>query len=269
MNYTAHPLADLFPMMGEVELRQLAEDIAANGQREPIYLAAKQILDGRNRYRACELAGVSPRFEQYGGDDLLGFVVSKNLHRRHLTESQRAMVAAKLANMKHGGDRKTNDQAPNLELDAPVSVPKAAEMLNVGASNVHKAKRVQRDGVPELAKAVESGDVSLNAAEMVSMLPPAEQAEAVQRGPEAVKAKAAEVRKEKEKVTATPKPAVPPAAEVENRAKPKKLRGVGVITANEALNTLHKIPADDPELDQAVNIITAWVNRQKGRMSRN
>ncbi len=273
MNYTAHPFADMFPMMGDAELKQLADDIRQNGQREPICAVGRELLDGRNRYRACQMAGVKPKVEQYAGDDLLGFVLSKNLHRRHLTESQRAMIAAKLANMKREDTLKQGPRFPNLENGdhPPVSIPKAAEMLNVGTSNIYKAKQVQRDGVPELVESVESGDVSLNAAELVSTLPAGEQAEAVGQGPDAVKAKAAEVKRAKQQKRPAPPAAKGPSrpAEFENKAKPKRLRGVGVIQANEALNVLHRIPADDPELEQAVNIITAWVNRQKGRMPRN
>ena len=71
--------------------------------REPIVLFEGAILDGRNRYRACMAAGVDPRFEIYDGNDPLAYVISLNLKRRHLDESQRAMVAAKIANI--GGGR--------------------------------------------------------------------------------------------------------------------------------------------------------------------
>jgi hypothetical protein len=264
MKYAAHPYADLFPLMGDAELRQLADDIAANGQREPIYLVGELILDGRNRFRACELARVKPRFEQYAGDDLLGFVVSKNLHRRHMNESQRAMVADKLANMEWGSNRHGAKLEASIDASSPppVTQREAAEMLNVGRRIVQKARKVSNDGAEGLADLVNAGEVSVEAAATVADLPHDEQAEVIEKGPAAVKAKAAEVKKQK--------PAArPAAAEPENKAKPKKLRGVGVITANEALNVLHRIPADDPELGQAVNIITAWVNRQKGRLPRN
>ena len=92
----AHPIADIFPMLAESELNGLAADIKKNGQRDPILLFQGKILDGRNRYKACELAGVEPTVEQFAGtkSDALTFVWSTNFHRRHLTSSQAAMAIA-------------------------------------------------------------------------------------------------------------------------------------------------------------------------------
>ena len=100
-----HPVASIFPLMGEAELDALAEDIRANGQREPIWLHRDgRIIDGRNRWLACRKAGVQPLTRTFEGEDgeLVAFVVSQNLHRRHLDESQRAMVVAKLATLRDG-----------------------------------------------------------------------------------------------------------------------------------------------------------------------
>lgn len=94
--YVVHPAADLFPMMTDEELTALTEDIKNNGLIDPIILHEGQILDGRNRFRACEIAGVEPRFQrsELNGHSPLLYVVSKNLHRRHLTPSQLACVGA-------------------------------------------------------------------------------------------------------------------------------------------------------------------------------
>jgi hypothetical protein len=89
-----HPLANIFPLLDCGELAAQADDIRINGLREPIVLFEGAILDGRNRYRACAEAGIDARLETYDGNDPLAYVVSLNLKRRHLDESQRAMVAA-------------------------------------------------------------------------------------------------------------------------------------------------------------------------------
>jgi ParB-like chromosome segregation protein Spo0J len=79
-----HPLADLFPLLEGREFDELVADIKANGLHECIVLLDEQILDGRNRYRACIAAGVEPLFVPYRGDDPAAFVVSMNVARRHL-----------------------------------------------------------------------------------------------------------------------------------------------------------------------------------------
>jgi len=92
-----HPLAALFPELPFEELAQLARDIKKQGQLEPIILHKGLILDGRNRYRACQIAGVHPRTEDFSalitGRSPEEFVVSRNLRRRHLSVGQKAAIA--------------------------------------------------------------------------------------------------------------------------------------------------------------------------------
>ena len=90
-----HEIANIFPLMEGTELTELSADIKKNGLIDPIWLYENKILDGRNRYRACQEVGVEPRFQSYPGNDPLQQVISLNLHRRHLNESQRAIVAAR------------------------------------------------------------------------------------------------------------------------------------------------------------------------------
>lgn len=167
--YEFHELANLFPLMEGKELDDLAADIKANGQRDAILLYGGRILDGRNRYLACHSVGIEPRTAIWGGsEDLVAFVISKNLRRRHLSESQRADIAAQ------------------LRLRANLPVEKAASLMNVSERSVKAATRVQTKGIPELAKAVQSGKVSVATAAKVAKMKPAKQRKLIQKGPEAI-----------------------------------------------------------------------------------
>src|SRR5688572_22003315 len=94
-NVDFHPVANIFPMMSEDEYKDLVSDIRQNGLQESIWTYDNLIIDGRNRFKACVEAGVKPLFREWSGDEscLLQFVVSLNLKRRHLTSSQKAVVA--------------------------------------------------------------------------------------------------------------------------------------------------------------------------------
>jgi ParB-like chromosome segregation protein Spo0J len=91
-----HPLADRFPPIEGVEFDELVADIKANGLIEPIVMLDGMILDGRNRYRACVAADVEPTFRPFTGDDPAAYVISANIHRRHLTPEQKRDLIAKL-----------------------------------------------------------------------------------------------------------------------------------------------------------------------------
>src|SRR6516164_8735872 len=160
-----HPLADIFPLVEGQDFAELVDDIREHGLHEPIVVYEDKILDGRNRYRACEAAGKEPTFTVYTGDDPVAYVVSLNLRRRHLDESQRAMVAAKLAKLRLGDNQHSEGS----------SIEGASRLLNVGHASVERAKTVQRAGTPELIHAVEQDAVSVSAAADVAMLPQQDQ----------------------------------------------------------------------------------------------
>jgi hypothetical protein len=90
MELKQHPLSSAFPAMSADDFAALVEDIKANGQREPVMLQDGMVLDGWHRYRACLQIGIEPQKFTFGGTDPVSFVLSHNLHRRHLTPSQRA-----------------------------------------------------------------------------------------------------------------------------------------------------------------------------------
>jgi ParB-like chromosome segregation protein Spo0J len=171
---TFHPLADIFPLLDGTDYEALVTDIATYGLREPITLDAdNQILDGRNRYRGCLKAGVPIRTEMFDGDDPLAFVLSKNLHRRHLNESQRAMVATRIATLQHGVNQHTHKCGPSQE--------QAAEMLNVSPRLIQYARKVERQGSPELVAAVNAGVITVKAAQHLVHLPVEKQVARIER----------------------------------------------------------------------------------------
>lgn len=190
-----HEYANIYRMLPDGELAKLAQDIKEKGQLLPITLYEDQILDGRNRYKACEIAGIKPRIEEYTGDDPLGFVASLNDHRRHDTDNERAMVGARMANLKVGNP-KFSDAISSMETIAQpaVTIERAAELSGSTTASIKRAKPIVTTGIPELQDMVDSGEVSIRAGSEVAKLPEEEQRKAVSGGVESVKVKAKEIR---------------------------------------------------------------------------
>lgn len=128
-----HPLAELFPLIEGADFDELVADVRAHGVRKPIWLYEEKILDGRNRHRAAAEVGVPCPMRPYEGDDPVGFVISLNLKRRHLSESQRAMVAAKLATLR-SGDNQYSEGLP---------IGRSSELLNVSERTIARAREVR------------------------------------------------------------------------------------------------------------------------------
>lgn len=180
MKLEFHPLANLFPLIEGAEFDDLVGDIRANGLHDTIDVYQGKILDGRNRYRAAEAAGVEIEKrnvrhfhpELYG--DPLSYVISKNLRRRHLDDRQRASVAGKIANFSQGGDR----SKPPI---GGMTAEQAAARLNVAPRQVERARVVHAHGVPELRDAFDRGHIAVSAAESIARMDPEEQVEKVKR----------------------------------------------------------------------------------------
>ena len=169
--YEFHPIANIFPMMEGKELDRLKADILTRKLQEPITIYEGKVLDGRNRYKACKELGLPPTTKMYDGDDPVGFIVSANLHRRHLSESQRAMVAAKLVTTKLGDNQHIRREG------RPIDQPTAAKMLNVSAKSVQRAKEVCDKTAPNIQALVEGGKLPVSVAVEVAKLPKEKQAE--------------------------------------------------------------------------------------------
>jgi hypothetical protein len=195
-----HPAADLFPLLDGNELQELAEDIRANGLIEPIWLwnepdVCLWLLDGRNRLRACEIAGVHPVTRFYTGEDPIGFSISQNMKRRHLTVGQKAAVGAQAEPLYAAEAAKRKAQViaesnrrraqespdpivadrPQLEGEriverktkpAPKARDQAAKTAGTSGRSVARFKRIQREA-SDLAEKVKSGAMALDRAERI------------------------------------------------------------------------------------------------------
>lgn len=192
---TIHPLACLFPVISGSANEEFARDVADHGLREPITVIGDQVLDGANRYRVCRDLGLPFITQEWDGQGSpLDFVIRKNLHRRQLSESQRALVAADVLRIKKVEQvQREADGQENGSVTDLTPAPKGrmrdqvATMTNVSSGLVGSAQKVLNKGIPELVDLVRNDEVPVSAAADVADLPEAEQRAIVERGPNAVR----------------------------------------------------------------------------------
>lgn len=175
-NGQVHPAAELFPMLPEAELQELADDITKHGLKNAVTLTRDGVLlDGRNRVAACTRAGIKPRFTQYEGDDPTAYVVSINLRRRHLSMEDRAFLAVELIKVYEDesqsrvlAGKKVADPTPDLEQGraSRTSAARAARDVSVSRTVVTQAKRIQEQA-PDLVPLVRERKMSISKAESI------------------------------------------------------------------------------------------------------
>ena len=210
--YPVHELADIFPAMTGDEYEALKTDIEAQGQLDPVPLwrenpgTAWQVLDGRHRLRACAELGIEPRYAELpDGTNPARHVVAANLNRRHLSESQRAMIAAKLSGgSRPGGDRRS-DHYDNCRNG--FTQDEAADVFSVSVKTIQRGRQVLEQGDPVLVEAVVSGEVNVSDAATIVAKPAEVQRAAVERAMESdgkatVRQEAARVEREMERAEA-------------------------------------------------------------------
>lgn len=169
-----HPIADVWPMMDEAKIAELAEDIRKNGQLVPVWLYQDKILDGRNRWAACKIAGVEPKTKEYAGDEPTGFAVSLNDRRRHMGKSALAAVAAELephfaedakrrqqkAGKEHGRGQKLPEKVPEANKGDGDARKAAAVSVGVNDRYVSDAKKVKTEA-PEVFERLKAGKITM------------------------------------------------------------------------------------------------------------
>jgi len=180
MKYEQHPLSAAFPAMSPLDIKALADDIKENGLHSAITIYKGQVLDGWHRYMACEIAKVPPRTVEYRGSKPAEYVRSHNWHRRHMTESQKAMAQVRISEWRESGV--TSRSAPGADL--PPTTAKMAEDAGVSERTIASAKVVEANGSDELKTAVVQGEVSVKKAAEVAKKPKREQAKALREAKE-------------------------------------------------------------------------------------
>lgn len=252
-----HELANIFPL-DEEHLDELVEDIRALGQIIPIDVYEGKILDGRRRWLACKKLEIAPKTRVLDTCDPLAYVVSLNLRRRQLTESQAAILIIKINSYRRAHDTHVEDAKERHKTlsgrpseNKPrargpgVSEPRRArdddaKLLNVSGRTIQRAIDVGKKGVLEVIDAVEKGSLSLRKAEEIVRQPKEEQPEALQKV----------LEPEPKKET--------PEKKLGNGSKTGML-GMGVVRANEAINCLKRIPKNDALRKRGFQIVRDWM----------
>lgn len=171
MEYKYHKFANIFPMIEGKEFQELKKDIQEQGLQQTIILYEGQILDGRNRYKACKELNIKPRFDEYKGDKPLEFVISGNLKRRHLTPDQKAVVAQEVMPMLEEEAEKRLHLAKGKGIKGMEIIPqvkkkiekenkssvKASKIFNVNEKYIRDVKKLKEEGRIEDIEAIRSG----------------------------------------------------------------------------------------------------------------
>lgn len=176
---TRHPLSALFSRsdLKPEDLKTLADDIKDQGLLAPITLLDGQILDGWNRYQACEIAEVKPSFVDLAPDlDPWDFVKALNMFRRHMTPAERVAVMLLHAQMR-GVPNGTHEECPKS--DTP-SVREIQKDIEVGRGTANRAQKIAKVNDPVLNEALADKRVSLNRAAEIADLPEPERKAAIQ-----------------------------------------------------------------------------------------
>ena len=162
-----HPIADIWPMMSDDDLQGLSNDIKHQGLLTPVWLYEDKILDGRNRAKACQMAGVKVETKTYTGDNPVAFAFSLNEKRRHLSSGARAALAVEAKPLYEAEAKKRQGQRTDLsdanfqqKVAESQSRDKAATDFGTNHQYVNQAEKVKAQA-PEVFEKLKQGKVSM------------------------------------------------------------------------------------------------------------
>jgi ParB-like chromosome segregation protein Spo0J len=196
----SHPIADRIPLMPDDQLKEFEADVEKVGVKEPIViLSTNEVVDGRHRLVAAKKRGdktIPATVVDWSDDEIIENVYRAAIHRRHLTDDQRAMLAAEWAKDaaaqsrrnrarsggKAGGRKRpksSDSSAANVGAELSKSPPlrtdeasgakpkrkeravdQAAEKFGVSSRKVRNASKLIKES-PEQAEDVRAGKVKL------------------------------------------------------------------------------------------------------------
>lgn len=155
-----HELSRLFGDMDDSAYAALKADIAQHGLTDPgVHTYEDKVLDGWHRYRAAQELGIADAVQliPYTGENPMDYVMSKNLHRRQLSASQRAAIVVAATAWAERG----RPTAQKSDLSPIKKEEDMAEKAKVTTRTIRRAKQVQRIA-PKRTQEVIEGKVSLN-----------------------------------------------------------------------------------------------------------
>ena len=244
-----HEASNIFPV-SNAAVRELANDIRANGQRNAIETIDGKIIDGRQRYLACKMAGVKPQCIEIEIDDPVGYVLSRNLQERKLDQSQLAMVAARL--MEYCGKHGIDGQKFVPQSLGHIRRKRDMFAVIVGASSrcVGYAQHVLKTGIPSLIAAVDDRRIGITIAGEIALQPADVQQQRVDNPAPARRFVRKNNKDDKDLSQKT---------ENKEDGKGIRIQGVGVMHAHEAINCLRRIPKNDALRKRAFQLVTDWI----------
>lgn len=220
--YTSHEVADWFPMLGDAELNELAASIKREGQIEACVVWGDVLVDGRNRWRACELAGVEPRVvaREFESEEHVGrWIVAVNVARRMLSYSQKLFMGERLREREEVAARERQRERASRERDEngrlvacevapqvahipPVVISResrkardeAGKAAGVSGRALDQMRDVRQNAVPEVVEAVREGRLAVSAAATLTKLSEEKQREIVATATKKTNAETPEVR---------------------------------------------------------------------------
>lgn len=234
----------LIPPLTTEEIHGLEEDLQRNGCLQALVVWKEEgiLLDGHNRHEICTRLGISYKTTELSFPDrqeAAQWIIKHQLGRRNLSESQRSLMAARLAKLAHGANRFEKKVESPIG-DSRFTRKEAADALNIGTSSLDRAKQVLAKGSADLVAAVDKGEVTVAKAASVVSLPKSEQLEAAKTKNPPTQ----QIKKESKK-------------EEKKKQEPKESRAFRISW--DVIGKLQEIDDDDPNRAKALTEVKNWI----------